>query len=325
MGASVAASSPPTAAVGGGISLRPATPDPATPTYFTIKAKAGTTVDETVIISNHATTPVDLVVSPVDGLTGQTSGSVYANREDPVRKAGKWVTSSLTSFELAANSERPVGFTVTIPADATAGDHLAGFAVENTQPTSSSNGFAIRQIVRNVIGVLVVVPGPAAFVPHLSSLGIQQVGSTGIGAVDVGLANTGNLLAKPELTVTLADTKSAGYRRTLTRDLDTVLPGDAITYPFTWPDSLKKGDYDITATLTGGGKRVSMHRAFTLGTVLAGVNQPLPKAAAHAAKKSGLQLWQVIVVVLAAALVFGAVTGTIVSRGRKRSTAVRQV
>ncbi|HEX4430126.1 MAG TPA: DUF916 domain-containing protein [Frankiaceae bacterium] len=325
LGVSMAASSPPAAAVGGGISLRPATPNPASPSYFTITAKAGTTVQESVVVTNNASAPVDLIVSPVDGLTGQTSGSVYANRQDPVRKAGKWVTPSLTSLQLPGNSQRAVGFTVTIPAGTSAGDHLAGVAVENTQPTTSSNGFAIKQILRNVIGVLVVVPGSAAFVPQLSSLGIQQVGATGIGAVDVGLSNAGTMLAKPKLTVALVDTaNSAAYHRTLTRNLDTVLPGDTIKYPFTWPDLLKKGHYAITATLTGGGKSVTMHSTFQLGTVLAGVNQPLPKASAQA-KKSGLPMGELIAIVLGAALVFGVTTGVVVSRGRKRASSVRQL
>ncbi len=306
--------SPPAAPAGGEVSLRPLHPDSATPSYFTFRAAAGSSVHDTVVITNYSSEPVSLAISAVDGMTGQTTGSVYANRKDPVREAGKWVAVEADSLTLQAKSSRMVSFTVAVPADAAAGDHLAGIAVENTVPVESSNGFAIRQIIRSVIGVRVIVPGSARFVPKLTSLGIKQVGQTDIGAVHVGLANAGLQLAKPTLKVSVAS--SAGYSKALTRELDTVLPGDAITYPFAWPDRLQPGDYAITATLTGGGKTVTMHRTVHLGAALAGVNQPLPKVITKDAK--GLSPAVLIAVILGGALVFGAVVGVVMRRSRRR-------
>ena len=46
-----------------------------------------------------------------------------------------------------------------------------------------------------------IVPGTATFIPKLSSLGIKQIGATGIGSVTVGLGNSGLALAKPSLAV----------------------------------------------------------------------------------------------------------------------------
>ncbi len=313
-GAQVAFASPSAAAAEGGVSLQPLHPSAAAPSYFTFHTAAGSTVSDAVIITNHATTAVDLAISPVDGLTGQTSGSVYANRQDPVSKAGKWLTPSLTTLTLPGQSSRTVTFTVQVPADASSGDHLAGLAVENTQPTTSSNGFAIKEILRSVIGVLVKVPGRATFVPKLTSLGIQQIGQTSIGSVTVGLSNAGLALAKPSLEVSLKG--PAGYSRDITRKLDTVLPGDTINYPFAWPDILAKGSYDVTATLTGGGKSVSMTKTVILGTTLAGVSHPLPVTVVKQAKNS-LPLWELALVILAGALVFGGVVGAVMRRSRQ--------
>ena len=229
----------PAAPAGGEVSLQPLHPSTATPSYFTFNEGAGTTITDALVIKNHTAASVSLIVSPVDGLTGQTSGAVYANRQDKVFKAGLWVTPSVSALTLAGNTSRTVSFTVTIPKTATAGDHLAGIAVENTVPVQSSNGFAIKQILRNVIGVRVIVPGKATFIPKLSSLGIEQIGATGIGSVTVGLANSGLQLAKPTLTVALNG--PSGYARTLKRNLDTILPGDTITYPFAWPGHPAQG------------------------------------------------------------------------------------
>jgi hypothetical protein len=146
--------------------------------------------------------------------------------------------------------------------------------------------------------VLVVVPGPAVFHPRLASLGIHEIGSTGIGSVLVGLGDDGLALGQPHLTVTLSGPK--GYHRTLTRALDTVLPGDTVTYPYPWPDRLFKGTYNIKASLTGGGATVSMQRTVTLGTTLAGTKSPPLKAKSG----SGIPLW-VLFVVLGLAVVIG--------------------
>ena len=197
------AASPPAAPAAGEASLQPEHPSGTSSSYFTFRLAAGKSLHDAVVITNHSGKPISLAVSPVDGLTGQTSGSVYANRQDPVTKAGKWVTPELSALTLPAQSSRTIGFTVTVPAGVTAGDHLAGIAVENTVPTESSNGFNIKQILRNVIGVRVIVPGAATFVPKLSSLGIKQIGATGIGSVTVGLGNSGLQLAKPGLIVAL--------------------------------------------------------------------------------------------------------------------------
>ncbi|HEY2043776.1 MAG TPA: DUF916 domain-containing protein, partial [Jatrophihabitans sp.] len=195
MDVQVALASPPTPpASGGGVSLQPLHPDmsdPASSAYFALHARPGATLRDTVHVTNTSKAAVNLIVSSVDGLTGQTSGAVYANRQDPVREAGTWVTPSVRSFRLVGGASRNVSFTVEVPGTAVPGDHLAGVAVENADPTSSTGGFQIKQVLRSVIGVRVVVAGPAAFHPQLTSLGLKQLGGTQLAAVYVGLGNDG--------------------------------------------------------------------------------------------------------------------------------------
>jgi hypothetical protein len=317
--ASAFADSPPVAKAGD-ISIAPEHPSKESASYFTLRAKAGTTVADALIIANHSAAPITLDISPVDGLTGQTSGSVYANRQDKVYKAGLWVTPNLASMVLPAQTQRTVTFVVKVPAGAPAGDHLAGIAVENTVPTSSSNGFAIRQILRNVIGVRVIVPGSAIFKPSLKTLGIDQIGSTGIGAIDVGLGNVGTQLAKPSLTVALIGPDT--YHKKLSRDLDTVLPGDVIKYPFAWPDKLARGSYDVTATLTGGGTSVTLHSKVQLGAALKGVAAPTA-AAVIAVPKGGMAAWVWALIGLGIVAAFGFILVMVIRYERRRAASHR--
>jgi hypothetical protein len=300
------------AAAPGIVSVRPEHPSQANPTYFALTAEPGATLHDAVVIANDSNDPVSLTVTPVDGLTGQTSGSVYGNRTDPVRKAGGWVKPELKALTLGAHESRTVGFTISVPAGTAAGDHLAGIAVENTEASTSSNGFPIKQILRSVVGVLVDVPGGRPFTPVLKSASISGIGATGVGAVDITLANSGQKLGKPTLTVALNG--PGGYTKTETRELDTVLPGDTIAYPFAWPDKLSPGAYSITAVLSGGGQKASLTRSVQLGQALSGVNT---KTAA-ATTSSGQPVWVWALIAAGAAVLFALVLGLVIRRGSGR-------
>ena len=163
---------------------------------------AGHSADD-VVVANTGTAPITLLVYPVDGLTGQTTGSVYANRGQPLRRAGAWVAPAVAHITVAAGAQLDVPFTVHVPASATAGDHLAGIAFEDATATVSSGSFRIRQVTREVIGVLVRVPGAAAPRLRLGSLSLQTLPGSGLAAVVVPLANTGGDLCKPKLDVSI--------------------------------------------------------------------------------------------------------------------------
>jgi len=299
----------------GGISLRPAHLNAAHPlAYFTYHLAPGRSVGGTVLVTNTAFKAVKLLVSPVDGLTGATTGSVYANRGVSPSKAGAWVSVSASTIVMGPRSTQRVPFTVNVPPGASIGDHLAGIAFENANPTTSTSGFRIREIVRDVIGVLVVVPGPAVFHPRLVSLGIHAIGSTGIGSVLIGLGNNGKALAKPVLTVIL--TGPGGYHRTSRRQLDTVLPGDTVVYPDAWPDRLVKGTYTIVADLTGGGVTATLRRTVSVDKTLAAAGGPV--ATTKIVNRSNTA-WLLLIAVLAALVVLLVMVGMFLRRHRPPS------
>src|SRR5438445_6781948 len=77
-----------------GFSVRPAhfnPADPATRAYFKPVVRTGGAYSDQVIVTNDGDAPIKLLVSAVDGLTGVTSGAVYANRDQPHLKAARWV------------------------------------------------------------------------------------------------------------------------------------------------------------------------------------------------------------------------------------------
>src|SRR5947207_2136563 len=106
------------AAQQGGFSVRPAhfdPADPATRAYFKPVVRAGGSYVDQVIVANNGDSPIDLFVSPVDGLTGVTSGAVYANRDQPTRKAARWIRTDVATLSVAPRAQTPIGFTVRVP------------------------------------------------------------------------------------------------------------------------------------------------------------------------------------------------------------------
>lgn len=175
---SVAPASATSAAATGGFGAAPAhsnPADPATRAYFKPVIAPGGSLSDEVLVTSTSDAPIQLLVSAVDGLTGQTSGAVYANRQDPVTKAGRWVTPSTSAVTLAPHARQLIAFTVQVPTTAVPGDHLAGIAFQNANPTNSGGQFGVTTVVRTVVGVDIRVSGPAS--PHirLSGLGLAAL------------------------------------------------------------------------------------------------------------------------------------------------------
>lgn len=312
-----------------GLSVSPAHSDPNNPasrSYFIHSVAPGGSFSDQVQVSNTGATAISLYVSAVDGLTGVTSGAVYGNRQDQVHKAGTWVTPDRTQMSVGRGGTALAGFTVQVPADATPGDHLAGIAFEDAAPSTSGNGFQVTTVVRAVVGVLVQVPGPASFHIHLDQPVIQALNAQShLASVVVQIGDDGRLLGKPRLTISLNGPN--GYHNTVSRNLDTLLPGDTIPYPFPWPDTLYPGTYtvDVTASATGMASPARLTTTVELDAKLQGVpNSGTP--AALRPPSEGLPAWllglTVVGLVLLAAI--AALLAILVLRPSRRQRRERQ-
>jgi hypothetical protein len=233
----------------GGLTVRVVNADPAdliARSSFALTLARRAAFSGQVVVGNTTAAPMQLAISAVDGLTAVTSGAVYAGRAAPRRHAARWLTPSTRNLTLRPGGSATVAFTVGVPARAAAGDNLAGLAFEDVTPRPRPRG-GVTQIIRTVVGVLVTVPGSARFVPKLSGVRLERAPATRSSQVVVRLGNAGRRLAQPMLSVTVAG--RSGYRRTVRRRLDTLLPHSAIDFPLPWPDRLTARSYDLTVVL----------------------------------------------------------------------------
>jgi Bacterial protein of unknown function (DUF916) len=242
-------------AAGEVLSVSPAHPDPSVATgrsYFVHSVAPGATWSDEVAIANPGSTTIHAWVDAVDGITSIRTGAVYSARAVHMTGAGAWVTPGVSSVTVAPHTQTLVPFTVSVPAGAFAGDHLAGISVESKQGSSSAGTLAITTMLRSVVAVQVRVPGPADFQLHVYGATLRAVSTTGTSGIALDMADAGELLGKPELAITLDG--PAGYHRAQSLKLDTLLPGDRITDEILWPDALAPGDYRLSVTEDGSGR-----------------------------------------------------------------------
>jgi hypothetical protein len=307
----------------GGFGLSPAHFDPSDPvtrSYFKPSVGAGKTFRDEVIVSNTSDATIDFFVSGVDGLTGETSGAVYANRQDPVLKTASWLRADVSTLSVPAHGQANVGFAVQVPPDAWAGDHLAGVAFENAHPTNSGGQLSVTQVVRAVIGVLVRVPGPA--LPfHVQITGVSAeplIAGSDLASFVIRFGDDGHLLGKPDFTVSVNGPN--GYHRSLGRHLDTILPSDSIPFHFPWPDALRPGNYRVCVTaIEPSMQPVNYCQEVSLDRALSGV----PAAGAPQAAVATASPWWLLLLMMIAGLLIGVLLVLFIlrlSRRRRRQT-----
>ncbi|MBJ7471933.1 MAG: DUF916 domain-containing protein [Solirubrobacteraceae bacterium] len=236
--------------------------------YFTLNAKPGQTLREAAVVSNTSDAPIQALVDGVDGLTGTTSGVVYANRDDRHLETSRWLRPSKRNLTIPPRSSARFTFEVRVPRDARPGDHLAGLAFQDVRQTVSGSRLSVRQVVRVVLGVQVTVGSGSPAQVDLGDLKIQALPGTQVPSVVLDLRNKGQLLCKPRARVVL--TPPGGQPITAEQPLDTLLPGDEIAYPLPFKGALAAGEYRAEATIDGCGARQQANVTARLAASLSG-------------------------------------------------------
>jgi hypothetical protein len=320
--ATAAAPSQEAAALPGGFGVRPVIPKgkELPPSYFIIDAGPGSIAQRSVVIVNGTKKRKTLIVDGVDGLTGQTTGTVYANRDQPHDEASRWVRPAKRVVHVEPGTTERMRFTVKVPQNVRPGDHVAGLAFEDRHVSTTKSRFSVKQVVRVVVGVQIHIDGGMPGQATVGGMRMQAQPGTQLATTLVKLSNEGDKLCKPTLAVTLQPQN--GEPRTIERKLDTVLPRDTIEYPMPFDGKMEAGTYGATAKATGCGEERTSTATVRLASPLDGSS---PRADAPKTSSddtvAGIPSWLVIggLVILG---IGGGVGGllTVQSLARRRAT-----
>lgn len=225
--------------------------------FVAVTAPAGAVVFEHVALINQDDQPIDLDVYARDVLMAEGGGLAVQARADAAADAGAWVTIDAPGrVTVPPQTSDGYGFTivpitVTIPADAEPGDHVAGLVASIVTAGAGGQNAPNLELEQRVAARLyVTVSGeerPGLAVRDLTA-SWERSGwlGTGTATVEYTLENTGNVRLAVEPTVAVAGpggllrTTAAGDR------VDELLPGGSVRVTTTVPRVWAMGRHTVT-------------------------------------------------------------------------------
>ncbi len=285
--------------------LQPGTYNPAVPatkSYFILDAKAGSTLSESIRVTNAGKVAGGVSLYPVDATTAQTSGIAYLSKGDPRRDVASWIKLDKQQLTLAPGQSQIVSFKLAIPASTHPGPHIGAITAENLTLQHSSGKGSININVQSisVMAIQVNIPGPT--LEQMNVTGIKAGGTNGYQSLFVSMVNTGNQMLSPGGDLSVKDSQGR-LLQVLPLKLGIILPATQIDYPvYLQKQALSAGDYQALLVLHyGNGKTLSYATKLTI--TQDEVNQAFANGPLQAPINNSMPLWQIILLSLAALIV----------------------
>jgi len=198
--------------------------------YFSLTLGPGQSATETAIIRNAGTASATLKVSPSAGITATNGGTAYTGAFKPCQSSACWIHGLPSTVTLAANSTKPVTFTVSVPPGTTPGQYLAGISVTSAaspapvQVGSNGNGAKAQAIIVETVttGVAVTVGTLSGLTAKLAIPAVAGVEEGSTARLNISLRNTGQTFNSASGT---AACSAAGKRYSYPVSGNTILPG----------------------------------------------------------------------------------------------------
>jgi hypothetical protein len=184
---------------------------------YSYTVNPGGQVDDGLVVANHGKTPLDLAVYAADGFTNDAGKLDLLTKDAKSTGIGAWVHATQNQVKVAPGRSVQVPFTITVPADATPGDHVGGIITSLTS-NDVDRRLAIRIRLR-VSGVL----KPALLVED-----VKLHYSGGNSTITYTVHNTGNTVLAARPTASVAG--PFGLKRVnaaQTADSPQLLPGES--------------------------------------------------------------------------------------------------
>ncbi|MEU4569425.1 DUF916 domain-containing protein [Micromonospora sp. NPDC023956] len=166
--------------------------------YFVYDAAPGRRLEDRVAITNLSRTPMTFAVYGADAFTTGDGGFALQPASRPAADVGSWVTLAERTYRIPAGKRVIVPFQLTVPANASPGDHAGGIVVSAAGVRADAAGRTVTVDRRVAARIYLRVAGavrPALEVEALRIAYDNPVNPFGTGPVVVSyrLRNTGNV------------------------------------------------------------------------------------------------------------------------------------
>ncbi|MFF0176802.1 WxL protein peptidoglycan domain-containing protein [Micromonospora profundi] len=253
----------PTPAAGGSVArwaVQPSSPDgPTGRNYFIYDLAPGSTLTDHLGVTNLSDRPLTFDVYATDAHTTTDGAFALLPADRAAVDVGSWMHLERRRWTVPPGKRADIPFRLTVPKNATPGDHAGGMIAALRQTGTSADGQQVRMDQRLAARVYLRVPGevrPAVAVESVTMEYDNPVNPFGGGDLTVSylLRNTGNVRVGGAGSVVVDGPFGWELARTAPVDLPELLPGAtfAVTERITGvPPALRlAATVDLAATTT---------------------------------------------------------------------------
>ena len=286
----------------------PSGPDgPGDRAAFEYTLDPGTTISDVVAVSNYTEQPLTLDLYASDAVRNTQGGFDLLPAADEPVDVGAWVDLGEPTVTIPARSRVDVPFRITVPPNATPGDHAGGIVAGLIAQATGGTGGQVA--VDRRVGARIYLRVTGTLQPQLTVDDVHvafdglPLGQPGTVRVDYTIRNDGNLRLAGRPSVRVGGPFGLG-ERTWTGDLlPELLPGDSITGSAAVSGVWQLGPLDVDIEI----------QPETSGTQIL---DPAPSPGTYAT-----QLWVVPWIALA---VLATLVAALIWRRRRRRRAARR-
>ncbi|SNY67073.1 WxL protein peptidoglycan domain-containing protein [Paractinoplanes atraurantiacus] len=202
--------------------------------YITRRATPGERLTDYVGITNLTTKPLTFKVYGTDAYTTEDGSFALLAAARKPTDVGSWIGLAATRYTVPANTRLDVPFSVTVPANATPGDHAGGVVTSIAQETIGANGQKVLVDQRVAARVYLTVAGAVA--PRLTIDNVRMEYHQSANPADGGsmtvrylVRNAGNLRLSGTGSVKVTGPFGWKLAQTGAMDIPELLPGGSIT------------------------------------------------------------------------------------------------
>ncbi len=218
-----------------GWQVQPHADKPGTRPYFVYDVDPGQTIEDTVVIGNLGRTPLPLTVFGTDALNAEDGRFDLLETVSDPTDVGSWVTLSkgrTSSITVDPEQERSVDFSITVPENATPGDHVGGIVTSHLTQQKNDEGEAVQLDSRVAARIYLFVKGDLNPALEVSDVQVDHDASlinplSGTATVSWSVRNTGNLRLAGNQRVSIGGVAGWGSSTTSV-DLPEILPGNEV-------------------------------------------------------------------------------------------------
>ncbi|VXA95935.1 hypothetical protein [Pseudoclavibacter sp. 8L] len=199
---------------------------------FTYDVNPGDVIADSMNVTNTGPGALELTIYAADAFTTATGAVDILENGEPSVDAGTWVAPGTGSVSLEPGASIDVPFTLTVPADATPGDHSAAI-VASLLPGDSTDQVKVERrlglrIDMRVSGELAPTAEIRSLATNWGAAGVNPFGG-GTTTVSYELVNTGNVRLSSLEDLRLSGIGGAAGVAMTGGEIPELLPGSAVT------------------------------------------------------------------------------------------------